>query len=203
MKITLDQIKELRTRTGAGVTAVKQALEESKGDTEKAIASLREKGIAKAAKRADKRANNGFIAHYIHGNGSMGVLLELNSETDFAARSEEFQELARELAVHVAAMDPEYIAIEHVPPEVIEKEVEIAKKSVDKGKPDEVVNKIVEGKLEKFYKEVVLLEQAYVKDDSKQVKDLLNEALAAIGEKIEVGRFCRFKIAGSATACNL
>jgi len=202
MDITLDQIKELRNATGAGVTNVKEALEASKGDMDKAIAYLREKGIAKAAKRADKQADNGFVAHYIHGEGSIGVLLELNSETDFTARNESFRQLAHDIALHIAASRPEYARREDVPAEVIEKESEIAKQGTE-GKPDNVVEKIVEGRLSKFYEEVVLLDQKFVKDDSKTISDLINDAVAAIGEKIEIGRFARIEIAGGSSACGL
>lgn len=202
MEITLDQIKELRKATGAGVSNVKEALENSKGDMEKAIEYLREKGIAKAAKRADKQADNGFVAHYIHGEGSIGVLLELNSETDFTARNETFRSLAHDIALHIAASRPEYATREDVPADIIEKESEIAKQGTE-GKPDNVVEKIVEGRLSKFYEEVVLLDQKFVKDDSKTIGDLINDAVAAIGEKIEVGRFARIEIAGGSSACGL
>ncbi len=202
MEITVKQIKELRERTGAGVTNVKDALEQSKGDMEKAIAYLREKGLAKAAKRAGKSATNGFIANYMHGEGTIGVLVELNSETDFASRSAEFRALAREIAIHVAASNPEYVSIEDVPNELVAKEKEIAMKGLEK-KPAAVIDKIVEGKMAKFYEEIVLMEQPFVKDESKKVKDLINEAVAAIGEKIEIGRFCRIQIAGPAQACGI
>jgi len=202
MEITLKQIKELRERTGAGVTNVKAALEQSRGDMDKAIAYLREKGLAKAAKRAGNSASNGFIANYIHGEGTIGVLVELNSETDFASRSEEFRALAREIAIHIAASNPEYVSINDVPNDLVAKEKEIAMKGLEK-KPAQVIEKIVEGKLAKFYEEIVLMEQPFVKDESKKIKDLINEAVAAIGEKIAVGRFCRIQIAGPANACGI
>ena len=203
MEITLKQIKELRARTGAGVTMVKEALEKSNGDVEKAIIYLREKGIASAEKRAEKIASNGFIAHYIHGEGTAGVLLELNSETDFASRSPQFRELAREIAIQIAATTPEYVSIDDIPEDVMAKERALAEKGLDEKKPKEIREKIVEGKLSKFFEEKVLLEQRYVKDESKKIKDMLNEALAAIGEKIEIGRFCLIKIADSRTSCKL
>lgn len=201
MTVTLEQIKELRKRTGVGIQQVKEALESSKGDTEKAILYLREKGIAKAARRAGRSADNGFIAHYIHGDGHVGVLLELNSETDFAARNARFRELAHDLALHVAAASPEHISIENISAEKLE-EKKVYKKDLA-GKPEQVQEKILEGKLTKFYEEVVLLEQPFVKDDSKKVKDVLNEAIAAIGEKIEIGRFVRFEIAGPSSCSGL
>jgi elongation factor Ts len=202
MTATLDQIKELRNATGAGISAVKEALEHSKGDREKAILYLREKGIAKAAKRADKRAENGFIAHYIHGEGTIGVLVELNSETDFTARNEKFRKLANDLAIHIAAANPQYISTEDVPEEIMKKEKELAEKGLE-NKPDEIKEKIIEGKLQKVFEDIVLLEQNFVKDDSKKIKDLLNETIAAVGEKIEIGRFVRMQISGSGTGCNL
>lgn len=200
MAVTLDQIKELRNRTGAGVTAVKEALESSKGDMEKAVTYLREKGIAKAAKRADRSAANGFIAHYIHGDGNIAVLVELNSETDFTSRNEKFRELANEIALHIAASKPMYVTVEDIPEEIMEQEKKIASKGIDTNKPANIVEKILEGKMSKFYEENVLLHQKYVRDDSKTIGDLLNDAVAAIGEKIEVGRFCRFEIAAPSCA---
>ncbi len=199
----LEQIKEIRTRTGAGINTIKEALEYSGGDTEKALLYLREKGLAKATKRAGREATNGFIAHYIHGEGNLGVLVELNSETDFASRNELFRQLAYNIALHIAANAPEYIAIEDIPSEVINKEEEIARSSIEGKKPEEIINKITQGRMDKFYQETVLLEQAYVKDESKKIKDLINDAIAAIGEKVEVGRFCRFKINASANSCRV
>lgn len=202
MAIKLEQIKELRTRTGAGVTNVKEALEYSKGDVEKAILYLREKGIAKAEKRSDKRADNGFIAHYIHGEGTMAVLVELNSETDFTARNEKFRELARNLAIHLAAVGADYVSIDDIPADILERERRVASKGLE-NKPAAVAEKVIEGRLQKFFEETVLLEQKYVKDESKRIKDLISDLVAAIGEKIEVGRFCRIKIAGNSNYCGL
>lgn len=203
MSITLDQIKELRKRTGAGVTVVKEALEESNGDIQVAIEYLRKKGIAKAAKRADKHAENGFIASYVHGEGAIAVLVELNSETDFTARNDLFRSVARDIAIHIAASNPEYLSVEDVPSEVLEKEMKIAKEGIDGNKPEEIVNKIVDGRLQKFYEQTVLLEQQYVKDDSKKIKDLISETVSAIGEKIEIGRFARFQLAGPVSSCGI
>ena len=196
MAVSLKEIKELRQKTGAGVTAVKEALENAKGDFDKAVVYLREKGLAKAVKRSEKRADKGFIAHYVHGEGTIASLIELNSETDFAARNEKFREVAHDLAVHVVAMSPEYVSIEDVPSEVIEKEKTIAMKTIDPKKPQEIIDRIVAGKLQKYYEEVVLMEQHFFKDESKKIKDLVNELIAAIGEKIEIGRFCRIQIGG-------
>lgn len=203
MATNLEQIKELRSLTGAGINSVKEALDHSKGDFDKAMIYLREKGLAKATKRSDKMASNGFIAHYIHGEGNLGVLLELNSETDFTSRNEKFRELAYNLAIHVAAANPEYSKIEDIPEDVIKNETEMAKKGIGEGKPKEIVEKIVQGRLDKFYEETVLMEQVYVKDDSKKIKDLINEAVGSIGEKIEIGRFCRIKINESASSCGI
>lgn len=199
----LEQIKELRSLTGAGINSIKEALDHSKGDIDKAVLYLREKGLAKAAKRSDKTAANGFIAHYIHGEGNLGVLVEVNSETDFASRNEKFRELAFNLALHIAAMAPEYITIDDIPADVLEKEKDFAKKSIPGNKPAEILNKILEGRLQKFYEETVLMEQTYVKDESKKIKDLINDAVAAIGEKIEVSKFCRIKINAPTSSCGV
>jgi elongation factor Ts len=202
MGVTLAQIKELRERTGVGIQSVKEALDASGGDSEKAIKYLREKGIAKAAKRAGRSSDKGFIAHYVHGEGQLAVLVELNSETDFAARTDRFKELAHDIALHIAANTPEYINIEDIPEKVLDQEKEVYKKDIA-GKPEQVQAKILEGKLSKFYEEVVLLEQHFVKDDSKKVKDVLNENIAAIGENVKIGRFVRFEIANPTSSCGL
>jgi elongation factor Ts len=203
MKITLEMIKDLRNKTGAGINNVKEALENTGGDVEKALIYLREKGLAKAVKRADKRAENGYICSYIHGEGTLGVMVELNSETDFAARSTKFRELAREIALQVAASNPEYISVDNIPAEIMTREKDLAMKEITGNKPEAIVEKIIEGKLQKFYEDFVLLEQRYFKDESKRIKDLINETVASLGEKIEVGRFCRMKLASTTTACNL
>jgi elongation factor Ts len=192
MAVTLAEIKELRARTGVGINHVKEALEHSGGDLEKAIVYLREKGIAKAAKRAGNATNNGLIGHYMHGK-TIGVMVELQSETDFASGSEKFQELARELAMHIAAQSPDYISKEEVPADVLETEKKVYAKDVE-GKPEQIAEKILEGKLSKFYEEVVLLEQPYVRDDSKKIKDLLNEYIAALGESIKIKRFVKMQL---------
>lgn len=196
-------IKDLRLKTGAGVGVVKEALEKHEGNEEKALIFLREKGLAKAVKRSEKRAVNGIVVSYIHGNGSLGVLLELNSETDFAARSEKFGELAHEIALQIAANNPEYISIGDIPADIMKKEKEIAGKDIDPKKPEAVREKIIDGKLSKFYEDFVLLEQHFFKDESKKIKDLINDYVAALGEKIEVSRFVRFKLSSSANSCGL
>lgn len=203
MNITLDQIKELRKATGAGVTNVKEALENSKGDMDKAILYLREKGMAKAAKRAGKVAEKGFIGHYIHGEGSVGVLVELNAETDFTTRNEKFKELAHEIAIHIAAGNPQYTSVEDIPADIMQREKDLASKGIDDKKPQQVREQIIEGKLNKFYEETVLLKQKYFRDDSKTIEDLVSDVIAAIGEKIVIGRFCRIQIAQGSNSCGL
>lgn len=201
-QVSLDQIKELRSRTGVGINHVREALESTNGDVEKAILYLRQKGIAKAAKRSDKEANQGYIASYIHGEGTIGVLVEVNTETDFASSSERVKSFAHDVALHIAANDPQYKSIADVPQEVIEKEKSVFLKDLE-GKPAEVAEKIAEGKLQKFYEEVVLEEQKFLKDDSKKIKDIQNELIAAVGEKVEIGRYARIQIAGGASACGV
>lgn len=191
---SLEEVKKLREKTGVGFTDCKEALEESKGDIEKAIEILRKKGIAKAAKRSERSSSEGTIGSYVHQN-HIGVLVELNAETDFVARNEKFQELARDIAMHIAAAAPLYVAPEDVPENVLEKEKEIYAEELNlKGKPKEVIEKILDGKLQKYYEEVCLLEQEFVKDTSKKIKDLINEAIAAMGEKIQIGKFSRIVV---------
>jgi len=202
MAATLEQIKDLRTRTGAGVSAVKEALEKSKGDTDKAIQFLREKGVAKAAKRAGKEAQNGILGKYVHNDNKLMVIVEVASETDFAAKSPDMLEFANDVALHVAAQDVDYITVDHVPEEVIEEEKKAFQKDVE-GKPDNIAEKILEGKLQKFYKQNVLMYQDLFSDDSKTVQDYLNELVAKLGEKIEINRFIKMKIASPTCACNL
>lgn len=194
MAITAKDVAELRSKTGAGMMDCKKALEESDGDIHKAVEYLRKKGAATSAKRAEKAANEGFIAAYSHG-GRIASMVEVSCETDFVARNKDFQEFVREIAMQVAASAPDYISCEDVPENVIEKEKEIELEKVkDQNKPKEVLDKIIEGKLSKFYEGVCLLEQPYIKDDSKKVQDLLNEKIASIGEKIEIKRFERFEV---------
>lgn len=195
MEITLDQIKKLRALTGAGVTAVKEALENSGGDRDKAIAYLREKGMAKAAKRADRAVNNGYIGKYVHNNGKVVVLVELGSETDFASNSPDFREFADKLALHIAAVSPQYVSEETIPTEVIEREKAAYANDVA-GKPAEVAEKILAGKLSKFYEENVLMHQVLFGTDNVKVSDAINELVARIGEKIEIGKMVKFHIGG-------
>ncbi|HTW87228.1 MAG TPA: translation elongation factor Ts [Candidatus Binataceae bacterium] len=193
MEVNATLVRELRDKTGAGVMDCKRALAEADGDLEKAVVWLREKGIAAAAKRAGRVASEGAIGSYIHAGGKLGVLLELNCETDFVAKTPEFQTLVRELAMQVAAANPRCIQREELPSQVIQQEREIYA-SQSAGKPEAVVNKIVEGKLEKFYREVCLMEQAWVRDPNRTIKDLIGEHAGKLGEKIEVRRFERFQL---------
>ncbi len=195
MTITLEQIKDLRDTTGAGVADAKKALEESGGDLEGAIKKLRERGLKLSQTRAEKTAGEGWIGSYVHQTGKVGVLVEVRCETDFVARSEPFQSLVRDLALHIAAANPTYITKEHVPDSAVAQEAEIAKSQLlAQGKPDDMIEKIVSGKLEKWYTDVCLVSQPFVKDETKTISDLLNEARTALGEKIEIARFVRFAI---------
>jgi len=193
MEVSMDLIKKLREMTGAGVLDCKKALEEASGDIEKAVEILRKKGAAIAEKKAGRVTKEGLIVAYVHFNGRIGVLLEMNCETDFVARTDEFKELAYNLAKQVAAMKPRYVKKEDVPEEVIEKEREIYRAQI-KDKPEHVIERIVEGKLEKFFEQVCLYEQTYIFDESKKVKDLINELIAKTGENIRVSRFTRYEV---------
>ena len=193
--ISPKDVAELRARTGAGMMDCKRALEEAGGDMEKAAEILRKKGIAKAEKRAGRVASQGLVVSYIHHNQQVGVLLELNSETDFVARNEAFQQLARDIALHIASADPMGVTADDIPPATLERERRIAEEQVAaEGKPDNVRAKIVDGKIKKFIAERTLLEQPYVRDDSKTVGDLVKEASGKLGEAITVRRFARFQI---------
>lgn len=195
--ISASLVKELRQRTGAGMMDCKEALEETGGDIERAIERLREKGLAKAAKKAGRVAAEGLIESYIHAGGRIGVLIEVNCETDFVARTPEFKELCRDLAMQVAASKPEYISREDVPPEVLEREKSILRaQALNEGKPEHVVDRIVSGRLEKYFEEHCLLEQPFIKDLDRTVKDLLAEKIATMGENIVVRRFVRFELGG-------
>jgi elongation factor Ts len=192
-EVKLDQVKELREKSGAGMGDCRAALIETQGDMEKAMDWLRKKGVAAAGKRSGKAAKEGKVHAYIHGNGKLGVLVEINCETDFVARTEDFEELVREVGMQIAAMNPLYVKRDEVPANVIEKEKEIYKEQMkDSGKPEKVVEKIVEGKIEKFYTEVCLLEQAYIKDDKKNIETFLKEKIAKLGENLVIKRFVRF-----------
>ena len=195
MDISAELIKDLRQRTGAGVMDCKMALKESSGDMEKAIDFLRRKGLATAAKKAGRIATDGLIASYIHAGGKMGVLVEVNCETDFVARTEDFQTFVKNIAMHVAAANPQYIRREEVPPHVLEKERDIYRSQArELGKPEKVIEKIVEGKVERFFSEVCLLEQTYIKDTDVTVKEVLDSMIAKIGENISIRRFARFQL---------
>jgi elongation factor Ts len=195
MQITAQMVKELRERTGAGMMDCKWALGEAQGDMEKAIDLLRKKGLAAAAKKAGRVTAEGAVGSYIHAGGKIGVLVEVNSETDFVARTDEFQELVRDLAMHIAAAEPRFVSRDEVTPEVLEREREIFRdQAAASGKPPQVVERIVEGKLEKYYSEFVLLEQPFVKNPDLTVGQLITEKVARIGENIQVRRFARFRL---------
>jgi len=197
LEITTELIKELREKTSAGMLDCKKALQETGGDMEKAIEFLRKKGLAKAATRGDRETKEGKIISYIHSNGKIGVLLELNCETDFVARNEAFEEIGKELCLQIAAANPLYVNAESVPQEVIDKETAILKAQLlEQGKKPEQIEKIIPGKLKSYFGEVCLLEQAYIKDNKKLVKELIQEFIAKFGENITVGRFTRYQIGG-------
>lgn len=193
--VSMDLVKELREKTGAGFGDCKKALEETGGNIEKAMDYLREKGIASASKKSSRMAKEGRIFSYIHTNGKIGAMVEINCETDFVARTDEFENLLKDISMQVAAMSPLYVKREDVPKEVLEKEKEIYKAQLkDSGKPENIIEKIVDGKIEKYYKDVCLLEQAFIKDDSKTVETIVKEKIAKLGENIIIKRFARFVV---------
>ena len=195
MQVTAQMVKELRERTGAPMMDCKTALTETQGEIEKAIDFLRKKGMASAAKKAGRATAEGAVVSYIHAGGKIGVLLEVNCETDFVARTDDFQALTRDLALHIAAAEPRFVGREEVTPEVLERERAIYRdQAAASGKPANVVEKIVEGKMEKFYSESVLLEQPFVKDPDVKVSDLVAQCIGKLGENIRVRRFSRFKL---------
>lgn len=195
MAITTEQIKELREATGAGILDCRKALEQANGDFQSAVDILREKGLAKAAKRAGKEASEGVIELYSHGNGRVGVMVEVNCETDFVARSEAFRTFAHEVALQIAAASPRYVRSEDIPAAVLEKEREVAvARAREEGKPETVIPRIVEGRIEKFKDEVVLLRQPYIRDESLTVEQLLQELVVKTGENILIRRFARWEI---------
>lgn len=195
MSVTAKDVKALRDRTGAGMMDCKKALEETGNDLEAAIDFLRSRGEAKAAKRADKTADEGAIGHYIHHGGRIAVLVELNCETDFVANTEDFRGLARDLAMHVAASNPQAVSAERIPAEVVERERQVYLEQVrNEGKPEHIQEKIVEGKLRKFFEESTLLQQPFVKDPEVTVEELVTRVSAKTGEKIEVARFVRYEV---------
>ena len=195
MEITTEMIKELREATKAGVLDCRKALESSNGDYQKAVDFLREKGMATAAKRADRQASNGIVELYSHGNGRVGVMVEVNCETDFVARSEQFRNLAHEIALQIAAGAPRYVREADIPQAVLDHEAEIARaRTQEEGKPEAVAGKIVAGRLEKFKDEVVLLRQAYIRDETVKVEQLVMQNIAAIGENVVIRRFQRWEL---------
>ncbi|MGI6443088.1 MAG: translation elongation factor Ts [Synergistaceae bacterium] len=194
-EITAALVSELRARTSVGMMDCKKALVECMGDIEKAVDLLREKGLAKAAKKAGRSASQGAVFSYIHNTNKLGVLLELNCETDFVARTDEFKKLGNEIALHIAASNPTYIKPEDVPADVLEREREVIKaQALEEGKPEKMLEKIAEGRINKFYEENCLLEQQYVRNPDLKIKDLLIENISKIGENMQVGRFARFSI---------
>jgi elongation factor Ts len=204
MQIPAQLVKQLRERTSAGFNDCRAALVEANGDLEKAIDILRKKGQAAAAKKAQREASEGLVGSYIHAGGKIGVLVELNCESDFVARTEAYQQLSHDIAMHIAALDPRYVRREEVTPEMLEKEREIYKaQALATGKPEAVVEKIVTGKMEKFYEENCLYEQHYIKDESVTIGEMITQAVAKLGENISIRRFVRFKVgevAGGAAA---
>ncbi|OGF48345.1 MAG: elongation factor Ts [Candidatus Firestonebacteria bacterium RIFOXYA2_FULL_40_8] len=193
--ISAKTVAELREKTGAGMMSCKEALEASSGDMEKAVEYLRKKGMASAQKRAAKTVKSGVVYAYLHMEGTVGAMVEVNCETDFVAKTDDFKELAKDIAMQIAAMNPLYVKREDVPAELLEKERAIYREEVAKsGKPANIIDKIVEGKLEKFYKDFCLVDQTYIKDDKIQVKDLVALKIGKIGENITIKRFARFKI---------
>lgn len=197
MKISATHVKELRDRTGAGMMDCKKALQQTNGEIEAAIDLLRSKGEARAARRSGRKANEGTVASYIHHGGRIGVLVELNCETDFVANTDDFRSLARDLAMHVAAADPIAVSADDVDPAVVQRERSIFEEQVAReGKPERIRDRIVTGKLGKFFRERVLLEQAYIRDPDRSVGELITEVSARTGEKIEVARFSRFQVGG-------
>lgn len=194
MQITTQMIKELRETSGAGILDCKKALAEKDGNMEEAVKYLREKGIAKSAKKASRIASEGAVISYVHG-GRIGVLVEVNSETDFVAKNEEFQQFAKDVAMHIAASNPKYLTKEDVPESVIEEEKQVLKnQALNEGKPEKVIEKMVEGRINKFYKEICLLEQEFVKDPDMTIEQLVQEKTAKIGEKISIRRFVRYEV---------
>ena len=195
MAISADQIKELRETTGAGILDCRKALEETKGDLNKAIIILREKGLAAAAKRSGRETNAGMLELYSHGEGRVGVMVEVNCETDFVARTDEFRTFAHEIALQIAAASPRWMTEEEVPEAILEEERSIARKrALDEGKPENVIDRIVDGRLAKFLDDHCLMRQAYIREESKTVEDLLKESIASLGENISIRRFERWEV---------
>jgi elongation factor Ts len=195
MEVSASAVKELREKTGAGMMDCKKALAECRGDLDKAIDYLRQKGLAAAAKKASRTATDGAVGAYVHPGGKIGVLVELNCETDFVARTAEFQNLLKDIAMQIAAANPRYIRSEEVPSRDLQKEREIYRQQAkETGKPEKVIEKIVDGKIDRFYSEVCLLEQAFIKNPERKVADILTEAVARLGENIQIKRFSRYQL---------
>lgn len=198
MAISATLVKELRDKTGAGVMECRKALQDTNGNVEEAIKLLRQQGLKTAEKKSSRTTSEGQIGSYIHFGGKIGVLVEVNCETDFVARTEQFQQLIRDVAMQVAALNPKYVSREDVPEDIVKQELEIYKiQAKDSGKPEQIIEKIAQGKLEKYYKAVCLIEQAFVKDENLAIKDLVTEAIAKMGENIKIRRFVRFEIGGN------
>ncbi|MFV2006491.1 MAG: translation elongation factor Ts [Longimicrobiales bacterium] len=198
MTISARDVKALRDRTGAGMMDCKRALEETGGDIEEAVDHLRAKGSAKAAKRAEKKANEGTIGHYTHFDGRIAVLVEVNCETDFVANTDDFRQLAKDLAMHIASAAPTAVSQEDIPSELIERERKVYEEQVrEEGKPEELAGKIIEGKLKKWFKESTLLAQPFVRNPDQSIEELITEVSVKTGEKIEVARFARFRLGES------
>lgn len=201
MAVTTEDIKNLREATGAGILNCRSALQETGNDFEKAVDFLREKGLAAARKRADREASEGFVELYSHGDGRVGVMVEVNCETDFVGRSEDFRKFTHEIALHIAASSPQYIREEDISAEALEREEKIATaRAKEEGKPEKIIPKIIEGYLKKFKDEVVLLRQAYIRDESLTIQDLINENVASMGENIVIRRFARYELGEESTA---
>jgi elongation factor Ts len=194
-EITAQLVKQLREKTSAGMMECKKALEEAKGNLEEAEVVLRKRGMASAAKKSSRSTKQGSIGTYIHPGSQLGVMVEINCESDFVARTDDFQELVRDLAMHIAAADPLFVRREEVTAEVLDKERDIARdRARNEGKPEKIIDRIIEGRIDKYYEEVVLLEQPFVKESSLTVKDLINQKIAKLGENISVSRFVRMKV---------
>ncbi len=198
MDITAEMVKELRQRTGIGVMECKKALKESKGDIKKAIVILRKKGYARAKDKMSRDTAEGIVGSYIHLNGKIGVLIEVNCESDFVSRNDEFKELVKNIAIHIAASEPEYLSSEDIPQEVLEEEKEIIREQFkDSKKPPEIIEKIIQGKIGKFNEEVCLLDQPFIKDDKISIKELVTSHVAKFGENIRIKKFARFELGKS------
>ena len=195
MEITAAMVKELRSQSGAGIMECKSALKETSGDVESAITFLRKKGLAKADKKSDRQTGDGSVGAYIHAGNKLGVMVELNCETDFVANTPDFQELIRDIAMHIAAAKPRFATREEVTQETLDKEKEIfAHQAIESGKPENIIEKIVSGKMEKFYEENCVLEQPFIKDTNITVQELIKQKIALLGENINIGRFARFEV---------